>query len=74
VNFAEGYIPVEKILQDRHFSVKFGATVDDIHRVVSTNDKQRFHLKVVDGIEMIRANQGHTVEVSRSSNLLKFHG
>ena len=42
-------------------------TEDDVKRVVNTNDKQRF-LIVVDkstGRLKVRANQGHSVEVSK---------
>eukprot|EP01105_Mastigella_eilhardi_P006093 TRINITY_DN17700_c0_g1_i1.p2 TRINITY_DN17700_c0_g1~~TRINITY_DN17700_c0_g1_i1.p2 ORF type:complete len:234 (-),score=56.21 TRINITY_DN17700_c0_g1_i1:54-725(-) len=35
----------------------------DVQRVVGSNDKQRFLIREVDGLKMIRANQGHSIEV-----------
>ena len=41
-----------------------GVTVKQIEKIVKTNDKQRFALeKDENGRLMIRANQGHTMEV-----------
>ncbi|KNZ57527.1 hypothetical protein VP01_2137g5 [Puccinia sorghi] len=45
-------------------------TIDDIHRVVATNDKQRFSIieeEQADGtvVKLIRANQGHSLSVKR---------
>jgi len=45
-------------------------TIDDIHRVVATNDKQRFSIieeEQADGtvVKFIRANQGHSLRVKR---------
>lgn len=38
---------------------------EDVRRVVAENDKQRFALRQVsDGPLQIRANQGHTLQVS----------
>ena len=42
-----------------------GVTVADLHRIVETNDKQRFTIHVDEtGVQRIKANQGHSVEVS----------
>lgn len=40
-----------------------GYTVEDLRRVVDSNDKQRFHLEDREEELYIRANQGHTLEV-----------
>lgn len=41
-----------------------GVTEADIKMIVQTNDKQRFALETDEkGRLMIRANQGHTIEV-----------
>ena len=61
-----GYIAVSDILalpRGRGFSQ------EDVRRVVAENDKQRFALKDEEEEEgtrylMIRANQGHTMQVS----------
>ena len=53
-----GWVEVDVLLQalaDRNFQV----TREELEEVVARNDKQRFALR--DG--MIRANQGHTVDV-----------
>lgn len=56
----DGFINVHELLQHpklRHY------TVDDIKRVVESNDKQRFALRTTAGSLQIRANQGHSIEV-----------
>lgn len=60
----EGYIKVSDILQHRFFNEKF--TLDDIKRIVLTNDKQRFTLRSKDGVLEICANQGHSIGVSKT--------
>ena len=43
-----------------------GVKVEEIEKIVKNNDKQRFALeKDEDGRLMIRANQGHTMEVRK---------
>ncbi|CAG9101303.1 unnamed protein product [Plutella xylostella] len=57
----EGYTPVANLLQHRLFKGQYKIT--DIQRVVETNDKQRFKLRVnplTHALE-IRANQGHSL-------------
>lgn len=45
-----------------------GYSEADVRRVVSDNDKQRFALKESEGGSLwIRANQGHSMEVSGAS-------
>lgn len=36
-------------------------TIDDIKRVVATNNKQRFTLETTNGVLEIKANQGHSI-------------
>lgn len=57
-----GYLYVDDIMQKSQFR-KF--TVDDVRSVVTSNDKQRFHLEneAETGRLKIRANQGHSIEV-----------
>ncbi|KAG7301924.1 hypothetical protein JYU34_013342 [Plutella xylostella] len=57
----EGYTPVASLLQHRLFKGQYKIT--DIERVVETNDKQRFKLRVnplTHALE-IRSNQGHSL-------------
>ena len=53
---------MDEILELEEFRKK-NATIEDIERVVTNNDKQRFALKDESGALYIRANQGHTMEV-----------
>ncbi|XP_078487677.1 uncharacterized protein LOC100175594 [Ciona intestinalis] len=65
----EGYVPVDAILKHQHFK-KLNLSREEMHRIVRENDKQRFTIQVnEDGKEIIKANQGHSVEVS-SLNLM----
>lgn len=62
----EGFVPVSELLQHRFLQSK--CTLKDVQRVVDGNDKQRFTLRRnPEGIWEIRANQGHSLQVSRLS-------
>lgn len=62
--FIDGYLKVDDILQHPHLVQTLKVTKEDIIRVVNNNDKQRFTLTTnKDGEDIIRANQGHSVEV-----------
>ncbi|KAF5272555.1 hypothetical protein FQR65_LT04894 [Abscondita terminalis] len=55
----EGFILVSDILKCKHFEA---VLIEDIQRIVSRNDKQRFSLrKNGAGLLEIRANQGHSI-------------
>ena len=55
---AAGWVPVSDVL------VAMSLTRTELDAVVAGNDKQRFAIAVgPDGVERIRANQGHSVEV-----------
>lgn len=58
----DGFIFLEDILAHSQFQ---SYSVDDVKRVVETNDKQRFKLQPhsENGRLQIRANQGHSVQV-----------
>ncbi|XP_037531726.1 tRNA 2'-phosphotransferase 1 [Nematolebias whitei] len=58
----DGFLFVEDLLAHPQFR---SHTLEDIERVVATNDKQRFKLRShpEDGRLQIRANQGHSVQV-----------
>jgi putative RNA 2'-phosphotransferase len=55
---AAGWVPVAALL------AALGADRADVDEVVATNDKSRFAIeRGPDGVERIRANQGHSVHV-----------
>ncbi|MEQ2306394.1 tRNA 2'-phosphotransferase 1 [Ameca splendens] len=60
----DGFLFVEDLLAHPQFHLY---TLEDIERVVATNDKQRFKLRShpEDGRLQIRANQGHSVQAGR---------
>ncbi|XP_006817883.1 E3 ubiquitin-protein ligase TRIM56-like [Saccoglossus kowalevskii] len=57
-----GFLNVEDMLHHQHFR---GYTIEDVKRVVTNNDKQRFALRnhPDSNLLQIRANQGHSVKV-----------
>src|SRR5271157_1542776 len=55
-----GWVPVDDLLAAAEKN-GFPITYDDLVECVETNDKQRFAIDVTG--ELIRANQGHSVEV-----------
>ncbi|EFA02080.1 tRNA 2'-phosphotransferase 1 [Tribolium castaneum] len=58
----EGFAPVSEVLNHRQLRGKF--TVEDIQRIVESNNKQRFFLRQNGAILEIRANQGHSMQVT----------
>ncbi|XP_066438896.1 tRNA 2'-phosphotransferase 1 isoform X1 [Eleutherodactylus coqui] len=59
---SDGFVPVSSLLHLRQFR---SFSQDDIERVVTCNDKQRFTIRTSnpEGTLEIRANQGHSVQV-----------
>jgi 2'-phosphotransferase len=57
----DGYVLLDDMLALSNFR---NITVDDIKHVVDTNDKQRFSLKEESNKLYIRANQGHSKQMS----------
>ncbi|KAI4904172.1 hypothetical protein NFI96_013828 [Prochilodus magdalenae] len=59
---SDGFIFVDELLAHQQFS---SFSLEDLERVVATNDKQRFKLQKhpENGRLQIRANQGHSVQV-----------
>ena len=72
-NFPDGYVYVDEILTSpRCWLSKKSYTEADILQVVEQNDKQRFSVRRdEDGRLEIRANQGHSVEVSNIMNIFE---
>uniref|UniRef100_A0A8C1KDB7 2'-phosphotransferase n=1 Tax=Cyprinus carpio TaxID=7962 RepID=A0A8C1KDB7_CYPCA len=60
---SDGFVFVEELLAHKQFH---SFSLEDVERVVATNDKQRFKLchHPEDGRLQIRANQGHSVQVT----------
>lgn len=54
-----GYIGINEVLAHNRLKT-YGATIEDIRRIVDDNDKQRFHIEN----EKICANQGHSIKVN----------
>lgn len=62
----DGFLFVEDLLAHPQFH---SYTLEDVERVVATNDKQRFKLRSHpdNGRLEIRANQGHSIQVGINS-------
>ncbi|XP_026080921.1 tRNA 2'-phosphotransferase 1-like isoform X2 [Carassius auratus] len=60
---SDGFVFVDELLTHKQFH---SFSLEDVERVVATNDKQRFKLchHPEDGRLQIRANQGHSVQVT----------
>ncbi|XP_068922319.1 tRNA 2'-phosphotransferase 1 isoform X3 [Petaurus breviceps papuanus] len=60
---SDGFVPLDALLQLPQFR---GFSLADVHRVVETNEKQRFALRhgPPGSCGSIRANQGHSLQVS----------
>jgi 2'-phosphotransferase len=56
------------ILMEQEQMKQLGATRELILEIIKSNDKQRFRLDMVNGIEMIGANQGHSKEIGDKIN------
>lgn len=58
-----GYIEVERVLNHQRLK-SHKCTLEDLHRVVDTNDKKRFNIKLSDDgqTELICAVQGHSID------------
>lgn len=59
---SNGFIPVSEILNHKNLRGKFSA--EDVEFVVKTDNKQRFTLRKNNNLLEIRANQGHSLQVS----------
>lgn len=65
---ADGFVDVSQILKSNTFKNKY--SVDDILRVVTNNDKQRFLTRRIDTGLQIRANQGHSISAVSQLELI----
>lgn len=62
---SSGYIKVSDILLLKQFE---GITLSDITSIVTNDKKSRFSLIIKDGVNYIRANQGHSFEINKLIN------
>jgi len=56
----DGYVPVDRFLLLKQLD---NFNIDQIKYAVENSDKNRFSITTKNGVEMIRANQGHCLEV-----------
>ena len=68
VALTTGLVDVEAVLKTERLR---GFTFEDVKNVVELNDKQRFALvqRPSDGAWLIRANQGHTIQVGHDQSI-----
>ncbi|CAI4050818.1 hypothetical protein SKDZ_15G0540 [Saccharomyces kudriavzevii ZP591] len=65
---SNGYTPVAELLTHNRLKTH-KCTLNDIHRIVKENDKQRFHIKTSEtGEEWICATQGHSIKSIQPSD------
>lgn len=64
-----GYIKLDIILNHNRLKTH-KTTHDDILRVVNSNDKKRFDVRVIDGEEYIAATQGHSIQLKQDDSVL----
>lgn len=58
----DGFVPVSEVLSHHAFRGKL--SMDRLKRLVENNNKKRFALFTsADGVLLIRANQGHSIQV-----------
>eukprot|EP01068_Selenidium_serpulae_P001680 Selendium_serpulae@DN1816_c0_g1_i1.p1 len=63
----DGYVRAEDMMTQKRFA---GYTWDDVVQCVETNPKQRFAICEEDGKKLIRAQQGHSLPLVASEQLL----
>lgn len=72
---SDGYVKVRDLLQlniTTHANVRLKShSVDDLREAVRRDNKQRFSLLEENGELLIRANQGHSVDIVESERLLR---
>lgn len=58
---SNGYVQLSVVLTHNRLKTH-KCTYEDVIRVIENNDKKRFDLKIIDGIEYIAATQGHSMK------------
>lgn len=67
---SDGYVNLNDVLNHR-FIKSNHATIEDIKRIVETNNKKRFNLKLINNQYYICALQGHTIDKIQSTELIE---
>jgi 2'-phosphotransferase len=65
----EGYVKVSDMLKLDQFK---GCALEIVQEIVATDNKNRYTLKVVNGAEYIRANQGHSQHIAKKLHADKY--
>lgn len=65
----DGFVSLDRILQHYKFK-QHNFTLADVLEVVETNEKKRFEVAEFEGIQYIRAVQGHTIKQVKDEELL----
>lgn len=58
---SNGYIPLQQLLAHNRLKTH-KCTHEDVMRIVANNDKKRFDIKLIDGVECVAATQGHSIK------------
>eukprot|EP00930_Biecheleria_cincta_P040806 TRINITY_DN27949_c0_g1_i1.p1 TRINITY_DN27949_c0_g1~~TRINITY_DN27949_c0_g1_i1.p1 ORF type:complete len:261 (-),score=27.01 TRINITY_DN27949_c0_g1_i1:38-793(-) len=66
----DGFVALSEVLDLQLFQSK-GVTEEDIRRLVDSNEKKRFGIARLDGVDHIRAHQGHTIKEIEDAELLQ---
>lgn len=64
---SDGFIAVDELLHHKDFR---GVTIEEIRSIVANCEKKRFEIQFKDGVESIRAAQGHTIKSINDEELL----
>ena len=67
---SDGYIYLADLLNVKSLK-KMNAGVPEVEYIVQNNDKKRFELKQEDGVMLIRATQGHSIQTVQTEELLE---
>lgn len=68
---SKGYIPINELLNHNRLK-SLQVKHEDIKRIVLNNDKQRFKIIKPNDVELICANQGHSISDVGNQSLIEF--
>lgn len=66
----DGYVRLQQVLKCKAVA-KFNTTAEDVEKVSRDSDKRRFEITEDDGIQFIRAVQGHSIKSVQDAELMK---
>lgn len=67
---SDGFMKLDDLL-NCELVKRFHPSLKEIQEIVNTSEKQRFKLEQVDGVWLIRANQGHSIKLVDDDHLLE---